>query len=123
MQKIINNTMDIYAIYLRKSRKDEEAEMHGEGDTLKRHENILLNLAKSMDLSIGKIYREIVSGDSIAARPVMQELLKDVEAGLWSGILVVEVERLARRQYSRPGYSYKRFYVFKYKNHNTIKNV
>jgi len=35
-------------------------------------------------------------GDSIAARPVMQELLKDVEAGIWTGVLVVEVERLAR---------------------------
>lgn len=35
-------------------------------------------------------------GDSIAARPVMQELLQDVEAGIWSGVLVVEVERLAR---------------------------
>ncbi|MBQ7411258.1 MAG: hypothetical protein IJW20_07755 [Clostridia bacterium] len=35
-------------------------------------------------------------GDSIAARPVMQELLQDVDSGLWTGVLVVEVERLAR---------------------------
>lgn len=59
--QLYNSLKDIYCIYLRKSRKDEEAELHGEGDTLKRHEQILLTLAKSMNISIGKIYREIVS--------------------------------------------------------------
>ena len=29
-------------------------------------------------------------------RPVMQKLLREVESGLWEGVLVVEVERLAR---------------------------
>ena len=33
-------------IYLRKSRADREAEAHGEGETLARHERILLDLAK-----------------------------------------------------------------------------
>jgi len=61
MAKLIHNNMEIYSIYLRKSRKDEEAELHGEGDTLKRHEQILLTLAKSMNITIGKIYHEIVS--------------------------------------------------------------
>lgn len=96
MTNTINNNMDLYCIYLRKSRKDEEAELHGEGETLARHEHALLELAKSKGLPIGKIYREIVSGDSIAERPVMQEVLRDVEAGLWAGVLVMEVERLAR---------------------------
>ena len=96
MNNIINNNMELYAIYLRKSRKDIDAELHGEGETLARHEKQLLNLAKSMNISIGKIYREIVSGDSILERPIVQELLHDVEKGLWAGVLVVEVERLAR---------------------------
>lgn len=96
MHQIINSNMDMYAIYLRKSRKDEEAEQRGEGETLARHEKMLLKLAKDMNLSIGKIYREIVSGDSIVERPVVQQLLQDVETGIWSGVLVVEVERLAR---------------------------
>ena len=86
----------MYCIYLRKSRADLEAEMHGEGETLKRHQDILLALAKKMNLSIGKIYSEIVSGETIAARPVMQQLLSEVEQGLWDGVLVMEVERLAR---------------------------
>ncbi len=85
-----------YAIYLRKSRADLEAEAHGEGDTLARHEQILMRLAKSQALPIGAIYREIVSGERIANRPVMQQLLSEVEEGLWKGVLVTETSRLAR---------------------------
>ena len=85
-----------YAIYLRKSRADMDAEARGEGETLKRHETILLALAKKMNINITKIYREIVSGESIAARPEVQKLLTDVEARCFKGILVMEVERLAR---------------------------
>lgn len=96
MLKQINSNMEQYAIYLRKSREDREAELMGKGETLARHEKIMLDLAKSKNLIIGRIYREIVSGDSISARPVMQELLQDVEDGMWAGVLVVEVERLAR---------------------------
>ena len=85
-----------YCIYLRKSRADREAEQHGEEETLARHERILLDLARRMHITIGAIYREVVSGETISARPVMQQLLHEVERGLWDGVLVVEVERLAR---------------------------
>lgn len=85
-----------YCIYLRKSRADLDAEAHGEGETLARHERILLELAKRDKLNVTEIYREIVSGDTIAARPVAQRLLQEVQAGRWAGVLVVEVERLAR---------------------------
>ena len=85
-----------YCMYLRKSRADIEAEARGEGETLARHEKILLELAKKINLNITEIYREIVSGETISSRPVMQQLLSEVEQGIWSGVLVVEVERLAR---------------------------
>lgn len=85
-----------YCIYLRKSRADIEAESRGEGETLARHENILLGLSKKMKISITQIHREIVSGETISSRPVMQQLLSEVEKGLWTGVLVMEVERLAR---------------------------
>lgn len=88
--------MSEYAIYLRKSRKDAEAEQRGEGETLARHRKILLDYAARHSLSISKIYEEIVSGESIAARPQMQQLLTDVEQEMYSGVLVMEVERLAR---------------------------
>lgn len=88
--------MGEYLIYLRKSRADVEAELHGEGETLARHEKTLLNLAKKMNLSIGDIYKEIVSGETISARPMVQKLLEEVEQGMWNGVLVMEIERLAR---------------------------
>ena len=85
-----------YCIYLRKSRADLEAEARGEGDTLARHRRTLTELAAARGLSVGAIYEEVVSGDTIAARPQMQRLLKEVEAGMWRGVIVMEIERLAR---------------------------
>ena len=73
-----------------------EAEARGEGETLARHEKALLELGQRQKLNITQIYREIVSGETIAARPVMQQLLNEVEQGMWDGVLVMEVERLAR---------------------------
>lgn len=84
------------AIYLRKSRVDLEAERHGAGDTLSRHKTALLSLAKARGLHIVKIYEEVVSGETITARPQMMQLLRDVEAGTYRNVLVMEVERLAR---------------------------
>lgn len=85
-----------YCMYLRKSRSDIEAETHGETETLARHEKALLELSKRLHLNVTEIYREVVSGETIAARPVMQRLLSEVEQGAWEGVLVMEVERLAR---------------------------
>lgn len=85
-----------YCIYLRKSRADVEAESHGEGETLAKHKRILLALAKKLKINITHIYQEIVSGDRISDRPEVMKLLGDVEEGKWKGVLVVEVERLAR---------------------------
>lgn len=88
--------MGRYCIYLRKSRADLEAEAHGEGETLLRHRNALTEFARRHNIPISKIYQEIVSGDTIAARPEMQKLLSEVGEGTWDGVLVMEVERLAR---------------------------
>lgn len=87
-----------YCMYLRKSRADIEAETRGEGETLARHESLLWDLAKRLNLRVTQqaVYREVVSGETIASRPVMQHVLTEVEQGIWKGVLVVEVERLAR---------------------------
>lgn len=84
-----------YAMYLRKSRIDEEA---GLENTLSKHETMLRDMAARMGIHIDEthIYREIVSGESIDARPQMQRLLKAVEMGLYTGVLCVELERLSR---------------------------
>lgn len=88
--------MDVYAIYLRKSRADLEAEKLGEGETLARHRKILEELAARKGFYIGEIYEELESGDTIAGRPKMQKLIEDCYAGKYKGILVVEVTRLSR---------------------------
>jgi len=85
-----------YDIYLRKSRVDLEAEKRGDGETLAKHERTLLELAKSMNLELGRIYREVVSGETIASRPEMQKLLVAVEQGACDGVLVMDIDRLAR---------------------------
>lgn len=85
-----------YCAYLRKSRSDRDAELRGEEETLKRHRRILTELSERMGIHISQWYCEVVSGDTIADRPEVQKLLSDVEAELWNGVLVVEVERLAR---------------------------
>ncbi|MBR0027585.1 MAG: recombinase family protein [Clostridia bacterium] len=109
--------MEQYCIYLRKSRADLEAEAHGEGETLARHEKILLELAKKQGLNVTQIYREIVSGETLAARPVMLRLLDEVEQGLWAGVLVVEIERLARGETIDQGIVAQ---AFKYSNTRII---
>ena len=47
--------MDVYAIYLRKSRADLEAEKLGEDETLARHRKILEELAARKGFYIGDI--------------------------------------------------------------------
>ena len=80
------------AIYLRKSREDEELK----DETLARHEIMLTEYCARNNLHIAKIYRELVSGENIANRPQMQALLDDVAAGLYDGVVCVEIERLSR---------------------------
>lgn len=89
--------MDVYAIYLRKSRADLEAEKLGEGETLARHKKILTELAARKGLFIGEIYQEIVSGaESIEGRPEIKRLIEDCYAGKYRGIIIIEVTRLSR---------------------------
>ena len=88
--------MSSYAIYLRKSRADIEAEAKGEGETLARHHAQLMELARRRDLNVTRIYKEIVSGENIAARPQMQLLLADISENKYDGVIVMEIERLAR---------------------------
>ena len=86
----------IYAMYLRKSRADMDAEQRGQYETLSHHLQILNELAERYGIHISKIYKELVSGDSIEGRPEVQKLLAEVQSGIYDGILVTEISRLAR---------------------------
>lgn len=85
--------MNNVAVYLRKSREEENESRE---ETLARHERILLDYCKNNNLNIKKIYKEVVSGESIEKRPQMQQLLNDVCQNKYEGIVCVEVERLSR---------------------------
>lgn len=89
---------DMYAMYLRKSRADIELEAISKEETLARHKDMLYTLAERHNILPSQIvvYHEIVSGESLDDRPEALRLLQDVHARKYKGVLVVEVERLAR---------------------------
>lgn len=98
------------AIYLRKSRADEEAERElGKGETLARHRKALLRFAKEKNLNIVRIFEELVSGEELFFRPKMLELLKEVEQGLYDAVLVMDVYRLGRGDQEEQGLILKAF--------------
>lgn len=102
-------------IYLRKSREDEKMEKElGKGETLSKHREDLLSFAKMKDLCIVNIYQELVTGESLLYRPAMLELLKNVEAGLYEAVLVMDLQRLGRGDMEEQGIILKAF-----KNTNT----
>lgn len=96
------------AIYIRKSRADMEEErqavLRGEHyDTLKRHRVELLQFARKSGYEVVEVYEEIVTGDTIEARPEMKRLLADVKQFKYDAVLVVDYDRLGRGDKSDQG--------------------
>ena len=85
-----------YAMYLRKSRADLDAENRGEGETLSRHKKMLFELAGKTGITISDIFEEVVSGDSIEGRPQIQALLRAIEKRAYTGVFCMDIDRLAR---------------------------
>ena len=84
-------------MYLRKSRSD-DISMSVE-DVLAKHEGIIQEYCErefGARLPENRIFREVVSGETIADRPVMKEIMKLLETGTVKGVLVVEPQRLSR---------------------------
>lgn len=96
MNKPTLDPLGNYCCYLRKSREDIRAEQADGHDTLLRHRKTLTELAASYNVTLTAFYEEVVSGESIDARPQMKALLQAVDAGQWDGVFVIEIERLAR---------------------------
>jgi DNA invertase Pin-like site-specific DNA recombinase/uncharacterized protein YqgQ len=79
------------ALYLRKSREEDSLE-----ETLARHERMLIDYCKRNNLIIIDIFKEVVSGESLEARPQALQMLDNVENGMYDGVVVIELERLSR---------------------------
>ena len=90
-------TTTAYIIYLRKSRADNPDESVEE--VLAKHEAELQEYAeRELGGRIPEecIYREVVSGETIEERPVMQQVLAAIENPTVKAVLVVEPQRLSR---------------------------
>lgn len=84
-------------IYLRKSRSDDPSMSVDE--VLAKHESILQEYAINnygSPIPEEQIYREVCSGETIADRPVMLQVMRLIEARIYGGVLVVEPQRLSR---------------------------
>lgn len=84
-------------IYLRKSRQDDQAETVEE--VLAKHETILQEYCEREfggRVPEENIYREVVSGESIAAREEVRKVLARIEDPTITGVVVVEPSRLSR---------------------------
>lgn len=80
------------AIYVRVSTADQ-----AEKFSLDAQVRALRDLAASRDLHVIREYNEGgVSGESLAGRPKMQDLLDDADSGLFRVVLVVALDRLSR---------------------------
>ncbi len=81
------------AAYLRKSRMEEGLDTE---EVLRRHRQGLDECAQRHGLDIVAYYPEVVSGESLYARPQMLRLLEDVEAGRFDAVLCMDLDRLSR---------------------------
>ncbi len=89
-------------LYLRKSRADDPRE--DPVVTLQRHEAALQELAVREQITLCGVYREVVSGDRLAGRIQMQQLLADCESGAFQAVLCMDIDRLGRGSMAEQGY-------------------
>lgn len=80
-------------VYLRKSRMEEGMETQ---EVLRKHHEALDECARRHGLEILEYFSEVVSGESLYARPQMMRLLEAVEAGQCDAVLCMDLDRLSR---------------------------
>ena len=93
-----------YLMYLRKSRLDTDYEEISVDETLSRHRQILERYCHDKKLNIVEVLEEVVSGESLAARPEMMRLLDLVSTGMYAGVVCMDIERLSRGSSMEAGY-------------------
>lgn len=82
----VTNLIKQVATYLRKSRDNND------DDVLSKHRDTLMELCQSQKWNY-KIYEEIASGERLAYRPVIQDVLETVEDGAYDAVLVMDIDR------------------------------
>ena len=105
-------------MYLRKSRSD-SPDMTVE-EVLQKHETMLQDyFLKHFNAKIPErnIFREVVSGETIASRPVMKHILQLIESDTYEAVAVVDPQRLSRGDLEDCG---RLINVFRYTNTSII---
>ena len=107
----LEELLEAFIIYLRKSRKDDEIERYIkisnpditkdelDKEILKRHESQIQAYAKQtlgFQIPEKNIRREIKSGGELEERPVMREIMLDIEDPNILGVLVYDIDRIGR---------------------------
>lgn len=107
----IEELIDSFILYLRKSRKDEEIERYIkmsnpdvtkeelDKEILKRHEDQIQAYAKEtlgFKIPEKNIVRELKSGGELDERPEMQWILKEIENPNILGVFVYDIDRIGR---------------------------
>ena len=91
-------------MYLRKSRMDTDFDDVSVEETLNRHRRILEAFCKERRLNVVETLEEVVSGESLSARPKMLRLLDLVNTGMYAGVVCIDIERLSRGSSLESGY-------------------
>ena len=91
-------------MYLRKSRMDTDFDDVSVEETLNRHRHILEAFCKERRLNVVETLEEVVSGESLSARPKMLHLLDLVNTGMYAGVVCIDIERLSRGSSLESGY-------------------
>lgn len=98
MWQIPNMRVNELLIYLRKSRTDDPTLSVEE--VLAKHEQMLNDWAAKnypgQQIPEENRYREVVSGETIESRPMIQALLRRIESPQIKAVLIVEPQRLSR---------------------------
>ena len=96
--------MERYLMYLRKSRLDTDYDEVSVEETLSRHRKILEDLCRTKRLHVVETLEEVVSGESLMARPRMMRLLELISTGMYAGVVCMDIERLSRGSSMESGY-------------------
>lgn len=85
-----------YIEYLRKSQMDRDFDELSVEETLNRHRAILAEFVSRHKLNVVVVLEEVVSAESLSARPKMLELLELVNTGEYDGVICMDIDRLSR---------------------------
>ena len=110
-----SNDFDQYIMYLRKSRMDTDFDEVSIEETLNRHKAVLTEFANGRHLHVAMILEEVVSGESLYARPQMLHLLELAGSGKYAGVICIDIERLSRGSSLESGYIMQVFKASRFK--------